>query len=184
MALLFLSLPLVKVNVYTTVRGVIKPDAERFVLRSNVGGQVVHSQLIPNKTVIAGDILLRLSHPLLDEKKAFLIEHLEEHEDYLRDLSTLNQKSNAPHLGTALYQKQWNLFLAGEKEWLVKKQKATHVLERATVLFKKDIISKVKWEEAKHAAIYLLEMSLIILQWVNLYPIWIGLFLFVNLLEF
>ena len=89
-AVLF-SLPLIKVNVYTTVRGMIKPKEERFVLRANAGGQVVYSQLMPNKTVKKGDTLLRLSHPILDEKKTLLSEQIAEHKALLNDLATLTQ---------------------------------------------------------------------------------------------
>jgi len=62
-----LALPLVKVNVYTTVRGIIKPEKERQVLRVNSSGQVLFSQLFPNASVQRGDTLLRLAQPVLEE---------------------------------------------------------------------------------------------------------------------
>lgn len=47
-AVLF-SLPLMKVNVFSTVRGMIKPKEERFVLRANAGGQELYCYCCPKR---------------------------------------------------------------------------------------------------------------------------------------
>ncbi|MEN8851884.1 MAG: hypothetical protein ABF256_01320, partial [Candidatus Arcticimaribacter sp.] len=62
-----------KVNIYTSVRGVIKPQEERIPLRINQQGQVIYSILRPHQLVHKGDTLLRLAHPVLDEKKTIIL---------------------------------------------------------------------------------------------------------------
>ena len=106
MLLLFFALPFIEVNVYTTVRGVVKPDQERLLLRVNTSGQVVTSQLFPNATITKGDTLLRLAQPVVDEKKRLLVAQIEEHHNFLNDLTQLLTKKKRPKLKTAPYQKQ------------------------------------------------------------------------------
>jgi HlyD family secretion protein len=64
------SLPFIKVNIYVSARGIIKPKEELIPLRINQLGQVTYSLLSPNQQVNKGDNLLQLAHPVLDEKKA------------------------------------------------------------------------------------------------------------------
>ena len=75
-----LSLPFIKVNVYTSVRGIIRPTQERIPLRITQTGQVISTLLSPNATVAKGDTLLQLAHAVLDEKVALLEKQLHEHE--------------------------------------------------------------------------------------------------------
>lgn len=68
-----LSLPFIKVNIYTSVRGIIKPSQERITLRITQTGQVISTLLFPNTLVAKGDTLLPFEiipphfplHPLL-----------------------------------------------------------------------------------------------------------------------
>ena len=73
------SLPFIKVDLYTSVRGIIKTQEERIPLRITQSGQVVYTQLSPHRTVAKGDTLLKLAHPILDEKKDLLLGKLKEH---------------------------------------------------------------------------------------------------------
>ena len=91
-----LALPLVKVNVYTTVRGIIKPEKERQVLRVHSSGQVLFSQLFPNANVQKGDTLLRLAQPVLDEKQQLLLAQMNEYKALLHDLAQLRKRKSAP----------------------------------------------------------------------------------------
>ena len=145
-----LALPLVKVNVYTAVRGIIKPEKERQVLRVNSSGQVILSQLSPNASVQRGDTLLRIAQPVLEEKKRLLNEKIKEHQNFLNDLATLSQNQAAPQLNTPTYQKQWHAFKTIANELSLKKTKVNNDLKRAKSLFKKGIIPKVEWENVQH----------------------------------
>ena len=149
--LLCVVLPLIEVNVYTTVRGVIKPDQERLLLRVNTTGQVVTSQLFPNATITKGDTLLRLAQPVVDEKKRLLVTQMDEHQHFLDDLTQLLTKKKRPKLKTATYQKQWQAFIAKSNEISLRKEKLKHDLNRAQSLFNNGIIPRIEWEDAQHA---------------------------------
>ena len=146
-----LALPLVKVNVYTTVRGIIKPEKERQVLRVNSSGQVLLSQLFPNASVQRGDTLLRLAQPVLEEKKQLLLAQMNECNAMLYDLQQLSEKKKRPDLKTATYQKKWLSHVVQREELSIRKAKCKHDFERAQNLFEKEIIPKVEWEQAQHA---------------------------------
>ena len=148
--LVLLALPLVKVNVYTTVRGIIKPETERQVLRVNSSGQVILSQLLPNASVQKGDTLLRLAQPILEEKKQLLLTQMNECYAILHDLKQLSKKTKRPDLKTPTYQKQWQSFAVQQEELAIKTAKSMNDFERAKSLFQKEIIPKVEWEQAQN----------------------------------
>jgi hypothetical protein len=112
------SLPFIKVDLYTSVRGIIKTQEERIPLRITQSGQVVYTQLAPHRTVAKGDTLLRLAHPVLDEKKNLLLGKLKEHLFLIQDLQHLTEspEPGIPHLQTSNYKKQWAFFLQGQVE--------------------------------------------------------------------
>ena len=145
-----LALPLVKVNVYTTVRGIIKPEKERQVLRVHSSGQVLFSQLFPNANVQKGDTLLRLAQPVLDEKQQLLLAQMNECKALLHDLAQLRKKKKRPDLKTATYQKQWLSFVVQQEELSIKTAKSKLDFERANGLFVKEVIPRVEWEQAQH----------------------------------
>lgn len=145
------ALPLIKVNVYATARGMIKPDQERLMLRANTSGQVVMSQFSPNITVAKGDTLLRLTQPILQEKQRLLILQMDEHQEFLNDLEQLLNIKKEPELKTPTYQKQWSVYLAMKNELLLKRNKLKHDWDRAQSLFNSAIIPKVEWEQVQHA---------------------------------
>lgn len=145
------ALPLIKVNVYATARGMIKPDQERLMLRANTSGQVVMSQFSPNKTVAKGDTLLRLTQPILEEKQRLLISQMDEHQEFLNDLEQLLNLKKQPELKTPTYQKQWSAYLARKNKLFLKRNKLKHDWDRAQSLFNSAIIPKVEWEQDQHA---------------------------------
>ena len=112
------SLPFIEVDLYTSVRGIIKTQEERIPLRITQSGQVVYTQLAPHRTVAKGDTLLRLAHPVLDEKKNLLLGKLKEHLFLIQDLQHLTEspESGIPHLQTSNYKKHWAFFFQGQVE--------------------------------------------------------------------
>ena len=91
------------------MRGIIKPEKERQVLRVNSSGQVLFSQLFPNASVQRGDTLLRLAQPVLEEKKQLLLAQMNECNEMLHDLQQLSEKKKRPD--RALYQQPEILIL-------------------------------------------------------------------------
>ena len=149
--LVIIALPLVKVNVYTTVRGMIKPEHERLTLRITTAGQVVDSRLFPNENVVKGDTLLQLAAPVLEEKKQLLLTQMRECEAILHDLEQLSKKKRQPNLKTVTYKKQWLSYVAQQKELSIKTAKSKNDFERAQSFFDQEIIPKVEWEQAHYS---------------------------------
>ena len=144
------ALPFTKINVYTTVRGMIKPLQERQSLRITTAGQVMYSKLSNNLNVAKGDTLLFLASPVLDEKKRLLNQKMIEHHDFLHDLAALKQNQIAPQLNTPTYKKQWRAFQTKANELNLIKTKLEKDLKRSESLFEKGIIPSVEWETAQH----------------------------------
>ena len=144
-----LSLPFIKVNVYTSVRGIIKPTQERIPLRITQTGQVISTLLSPNATVAKGDTLLQLAHPVLDEKVALLEKQLHEHEKFIHDLTGLTKAPLSKNLSllTTNYRKQWFLYRQGRTEVITKLQQAERNHKRNKQLFDKEVIPLVEYEQ-------------------------------------
>jgi len=133
-----LSLPFIYVGVYTSSRGIIKPITERISLRINQQGQVVFSQLQPHLRVKEGDTLLRLSHPLLDERSTLLNNQLHEHQKFIEDLKQLSSQRILPKLYTTRYQKEWLFFQEGKAELALKKRKQQQTIPATSNYFSKE----------------------------------------------
>ena len=143
------SLPFIKVDLYTSVRGIIKTQEERIPLRITQSGQVVYTQLVPHRTVAKGDTLLKLAHPILDEKKDLLLAKLKEHLFLIQDLQHLteNPEPGIPQLQTSNYKKQWAFFLQGQEELETKLHQATTDYHRDKALLEKEVIAPVAFEK-------------------------------------
>lgn len=144
-----LSLPFIKVNFYTSVRGIIKPTQERIPLRITQTGQVISTLLSPNATVVKGDTLLKLAHPVLDEKVALLEKQIHEHEKFIHDLNALTKAPLRKNLSllTTNYRKQWFLYRQGRTEVITKLQQAERNHKRNKQLFDKEVIPLVEYEQ-------------------------------------
>ena len=146
-----LSLPFIKVNIYTSVRGVIKPQEERIPLRINQQGQVIYSILRPHQLVHKGDTLLRLAHPVLDEKKTLLSEQLAEHQAFITDLQQLIATPQQPTLLTPRFKKQWLLFKESRAELNTRFKQASFDFNRDKSLFEKGVIAQIEFNKTQLA---------------------------------
>ncbi len=147
----FLSLPFIKVNIYTSARGVIKPQEERIPLRINQQGQVLYSMLYPHQLVQKGDTLLRLSHPIVDEKKAFFREQLAEHQTFIHDLQELTTQKDNPVLRSLRFKKQWLLFKEDRAELTTRLDQAFYDFNRDKNLFEKEVIAAIEFNKTQLA---------------------------------
>ncbi len=147
----FFSLPFIKVNIYTSARGVIKPQEERIPLRINQQGQVIFSTLYPHQLVQKGDTLLRLAHPVLDEKKAFFLAQLEEHQSYIDDLMQLTRNNKRPILHTLRFKKQWLLYKENKAELNTHFEQASFDFKRDKMLYEKEVIPQIEFNKTQLA---------------------------------
>ena len=83
---ILVSLPFIEIDMYTSVKGIIKTQQERIPLRITQSGQVLFSNLKPHRYVVKGDTLLKINHPVLSEQKELLRLNLMDQEVLVKDL--------------------------------------------------------------------------------------------------
>lgn len=88
------SLPFIKVTIYNTSQGVIRPDKERITIQTINGGKVVSHDLKNNHKVKKGDTLLSLNNMALTQKFENADKQLKETYAFLNDLGFLSKQKN------------------------------------------------------------------------------------------
>ena len=88
------SLPFIKVKVYTTARGMVKPSKERIVITSLNSGKVLFSNIENNKYVEKGDVLLILENNVLNEQIALTEYDSKRYSEQIKDLKYLLNAKN------------------------------------------------------------------------------------------
>ena len=63
-----ISLPFIKITIYNTSQGLIRPDKERILLESSNSGKVIFHQLKNNGQVNKGDTLLLINNLAITQK--------------------------------------------------------------------------------------------------------------------
>src|SRR5690606_20957776 len=86
---ILISLPFINVKIYTTARGIIKPDKERISLNVISSGKVIFSNISNNQAVKQGDTLLIIDNTALDEKIELTDYQIQQSQKHLKDLKYL-----------------------------------------------------------------------------------------------
>lgn len=143
-----LSLPFIKVDIYTTSRGTIVPQDKKLNIFSPIGGRIASFQIEENQKIKRGDTLLVIEHDILKEKENLNSIQSGENSGYLSDLKNLVEH-NYSSIATEQYKKE---LLKYQQELynidVVIKNTQTE-FERKEHLFKKDVISKSEFEKAQ-----------------------------------
>ena len=144
-------LPFIKVKVYSSARGLVKPDKERVVLSSSVSGRVFRSNLQNNKEVTAGDTLLQLQSKVLDEQLKHGINEEDQLKIWVADLISLIEGhiSESATLKSSRYQKEFIQYQAEVDAFYFKIQKLRVDYVRKKKLLEKGVISHVEYENVK-----------------------------------
>lgn len=148
--LIFLiALPLIKIKVYSSARGIIKPDKERVILRTINSGRILKSEIRTNKQVKKGDTLLVVENGIIDEKidlASYQIETLQEH---LNDLKVLTQSPNfkLQSVSSPKYQREVIQYQEKMNERHTRYKKSKTDFDRNKILFEKGVIASAEFEE-------------------------------------
>ncbi|RKW15047.1 MAG: secretion protein HlyD, partial [Capnocytophaga sp.] len=103
---ILVSLPLVKVPISVSARGIIRPLQEDTEITAPVSGRVVRSFLCKNnQSFHKGDTLLVVTTELLDTQRELLATQTIDYKAQLTDLSSLTSGTEKPLL-TAQYQQE------------------------------------------------------------------------------
>ena len=143
---IFTALPFIKIDLYTTSRGIIVPKEKKVALYAPSSGRISQFYMEENKKVNAGDTLLVIDHNILDEKGKLYSIQIEEQQDYIKDLENLLLKKYSK-LKTDYYKKEYLKFKQDlfNIDLLIKN--AQTEFDRSEHLFKKEIIARSEYEK-------------------------------------
>lgn len=84
------SLPYIKVTIYNTSQGFIRPDKERILLQSSHSGKVIFHQLKNNIQINKGDTLLMINNLVITQKINTTRSLLIETKKFIEDVKLLS----------------------------------------------------------------------------------------------
>ena len=140
------SLPLIKIDISSQSRGVIRSTTDNVPLTSLVNGKVVYVHLKNNWLVQKGDTLIKLNQESLNSEKYTNESISSDLQTRIRDLSSIVTSSNAV-LTTPELQQEWNSYNSKKSELESKITQTKIVYDRYKHLFDKGIIAKAEFEK-------------------------------------
>lgn len=145
------SLPFIKVKVYTSAHGIVKPSKERIKIISLNSGKVMFSNIESNKYVERGDVLLILESNVLNEQIALTQYESKRYLEQIKDLKyLLNAKRiQSDSIKSSKYQKAYFQYLEISNEHSTRIKKLKKDYERNQKLFLKGVIAKAEFENIK-----------------------------------
>lgn len=140
------SLPLIKIDISSQSRGVIRSTTDNVPLTSLVNGKVVYVHLKNNWLVQKGDTLIQLNQESLNSEKYTNESISSDLQTRIRDLSRIVTSSNAV-LTTPELQQELNSYNSKKSELESKITQTKIVYDRYKHLFDKGIIAKAEFEK-------------------------------------
>lgn len=146
-----MALPFIRVDVYSSARGIIKPNKERVSLNVINSGRIIHSSITNHQKVSKGDTLLIIDDNGIDNRLELSKYQLEEAKLFITDLSLLLEQKYIA-INQLVSSKYQRLYLQrtqklGELRTRYKKMKRD--FDRHKILFDKGVISKSEFENKK-----------------------------------
>lgn len=147
----FISLPFIKVDVYTSSRGLLKPEQERISLNLIYAGKVLKSSIKLNKKVTIGDTLIILDDHNIDSKLELIQYKITEVSRFKHDIENLitNKHIILDSIYSAKYQKEYLQYNQKLKELHTRFKKEKKDYLRNKSLFEKGVIAAVEFENYK-----------------------------------
>jgi HlyD family secretion protein len=140
------SLPLVKIDISSQSRGIIRSTTDNVPLTSLVNGKVVSVNLKNNRLVQKGDTLVQLTQESLNNEKYTNESLASDLQNRISDLSRIVTSSNTV-LTTPELQQEWNSYNSKKNELESKIAQAKIVYDRNKQLFDKGIIARAEFEK-------------------------------------
>lgn len=145
------SLPFIKLDVYTSARGIIKPDKERLSITSLNSGKVLVTNVKNNRLVNKGDTLLVVDNTIINEKLKLSSQQIKDLNLFITDLTYLveNKHINLNSIQSPKYKKEYLLYQQNIHELQTRLKKIKQDFDRNSLLYKKEVIAKVEFENTK-----------------------------------
>ena len=145
--LVFLALlPIIKIDISSQSRGLIRSTTDNVPLSSLVNGKVTFIKLKNNQVVHQGDTLVRLTQENLDTEKATNKELAVDLQSRIQDLSLVVLGKNN-NLKTADIQQEWYSYLSKKSELQSKISQAKSNFDRYKTLYEKGVIAQAEFEK-------------------------------------
>lgn len=146
-----LLLPFVKVDVYTSVRGILKADEERISVGLIHSGRVLFSFVENNKNVMVGDTILIIENKIIDEKIQLSLGQIKEIKLFISDLAnlTINNSKTFNLLNSLKYQKEYMFYEQNLSELETRFKQKKNNLDRNQILVDKGVIAQAEFENIK-----------------------------------
>ena len=140
------SLPLIKIDISSQSRGIIRSTTDNVPLTSLVNGKVVYVHLKNNRLVQKGDTLVQLTQESLNTEITTNESLISDLQNRISDLSRIVTNSKAV-LSTPEFQQEWNSYNSKKSELESKIAQAKIVYDRNKQLFDKGIIARAEFEK-------------------------------------
>jgi len=144
----FIVLPFINVTIHSSARGIIKPNKERVLMNTINSGRIVSSNLVNNSLVKKGDTLLTLDNTIINEQIKLSNQQINDLSLFIEDLKILTSLKNIDlkEIISPKYQKEYLLFQEKLINLQTRYKKALHDYNRNKILYEKDVIAKVEFE--------------------------------------
>lgn len=146
-AIAFLSLPFIDIDIYTTSRGTIIPLEKKLNIFAPVSGRISYFNIEENQKIKKGDTLIIIEHNVLKERENLNSIQSSENTTYLNDLSNLIHRNysniQSEHYKRELLKHQQELY---NLDVIIKNTQ--NDFNRVEQLFKKDVVSKSEYEKS------------------------------------
>lgn len=141
-------LPIIKVDVYTSARGILKPNKNRVPINLINSGQVTLYNIENNKKVYKGDTLLVINDAILDQKLELSKYQLNQLEEFERDLNLLIVKNSLSisDIISPKYQKEYIEYNQKLSELRTRLSIKAKDYDRNKILVNKEVIAQSEFE--------------------------------------
>ncbi|MCR4032619.1 MULTISPECIES: HlyD family secretion protein [Flavobacterium] len=142
-------LPVIKVDISSQSRGVIRSKTDNVPISAMVSGRITTIALRNNAFVIKGDTLLKIATENLESDKMTQGKLSASTSVLLKDISNLLLNKTSSLL-TTVAREDLLKFQSGKNELQSKISRAQINFDRNKILFEKDIIAKAEFEKIEH----------------------------------
>ena len=139
-------LPIIKIDISSQSRGIIKSYKENVPLSTIVSGKIVWLQLKNNQTVAKGDTLLKISTKALETDREIQDTLSSSTSLLLQDITSV-LKGNTTQLHTSIVREDYNKYATRRSELQSKVSQAQINYNRNKTLFDKGVIAKMEYEK-------------------------------------
>lgn len=138
-------MPLIKVDVVTRVRGMVRPIHEPAEVYSSISGIVDKSVLLDNQKFKAGDTLVWIKTDLLDARIQADQDRIRIHEESVADIDLL--LANHLPFHTSHYIQSYRNHQAAHSQLRIQKEFLQSEYKTAEALFRQEVISRHEYEK-------------------------------------